>query len=128
MIARTWRGRVPVPRASAFQRHLLDTGVHDCRRLSGCVSVQVLRRDEGDWAHFLFVSLWCDMQAVAAFTNASGVRPDQAVLYEEDEAFELVPDLHATHYEIVGDSSVGLGPDETGSGPQPRSLIVVRQW
>ena len=98
MIARLWRGRVPLEHASGFQRHLLDTGVADCRRQPGCVDVLLGRRDERAWAVFLLVSVWLSADAMRAF---AGDEVELAVRYRGDDAFQLVSDRTVTHYQVV---------------------------
>lgn len=98
MIGRTWGGKVPLAHAEGFHWHLLATGVADYRQLPGCLDVRLWRRDADDWAHFLLLSVWRDMAAVRAY---AGDPPDTAVLYPEDEKFELVPDATVTHYDVL---------------------------
>lgn len=98
MIARAWGGRVPLEHARGFHRHLLETGVADYRRQPACLDVQLWRRDEDGWAHFLLLSTWRDMDAIRAY---AGQMPGLAVLYRGDEMFGLVPDTTVTHYEVL---------------------------
>jgi quinol monooxygenase YgiN len=98
MIARTWGGRVPWAHAADFHRHLLETGVADYRRQSGCLETWLWRRNADGWAHFLLVSVWRDMAAVRGY---AGSAVDSAVLYPDDARFGLVPDTTATHYEVL---------------------------
>jgi len=98
MIVRTWSGRVPVAHAEGFHAHLLATGVADYRKHSGCCDVRLWRRDDADVAIFTLVSLWTDMDAIRAY---AGEAPETAVLYPEDEAFELVPDRIVEHHLLL---------------------------
>lgn len=98
MIARTWSGKVPADHADGFYRHLIKTGVADYRRQPGCVSVALWRRREKDWVHFTLLSEWTDMAAIRSY---AGDTPEVAVLYPDDEQFQLVPDLLVTHYEVL---------------------------
>ena len=56
MIARTWYGIVPAAKADAYFEYLNKTGLPDYRGTPGNLGVTVLRRVEGDRAHFLLVS------------------------------------------------------------------------
>jgi len=98
MIARTWGGKVPLKNAPDFHQHLLNTGVRDYERQSGCREIKILRRDADDWAHFLLFSVWQSWDAIRAY---AGETPEKAVLYPDDERFCLVPDLAVSHYEIA---------------------------
>jgi heme-degrading monooxygenase HmoA len=81
----------------AYRGHLLDTGVRDYQRVSGCLEIKILRRDAEGWAHFLLFSVWESWDAIRAY---AGDAPETAVLYLDDERFGLVPDLTTSHYEV----------------------------
>jgi len=98
MIVRTWSGRVPLAHAEGFHAHLSRTGVADYRRQAGCAEIRLWRRDEAGSALFTLVSTWIGMDAIRAY---AGDRPEIAVLYPDDDRFELVPDRHVTHHELV---------------------------
>ena len=107
MIVRTWGGRVPLEHAAGFRQHLLATGVADYRRQPGCVDVQLWRRDQDWWAHFLLVSRWRDSGAVRQY---AGERPETAVLYPGDERYGLVPDTIVSHFEVLPEQPYAAGP------------------
>jgi heme-degrading monooxygenase HmoA len=98
MIARTWHGIVPADRADAYFAYLLRTGVPDYRATPGNRGVQVLRRVEGDQAHFLLISLWESMDAIKAF---AGDDVEAARYYPDDTAFLLELEPTVTHYEVL---------------------------
>jgi hypothetical protein len=98
VIARSWSGKVPVDRADGFYRHLLATGIDDYRAQPGCVDINLWRRDADGWAIFTLTSLWHDLESVRAY---AGDRPEQAVLYPDDEAYGLVPDLTVQHHAVL---------------------------
>lgn len=105
MIVRTWSGRVPLAHADLFHAHLLATGVADYRAQPGCHEVRLWRADEGAIARFTLVSIWSDMDAIRTY---AGDEPEVAVLYPDDERFELVPDRVVEHHALVlADPSVG---------------------
>jgi len=111
VIARTWGGKVPLEHGSGFHRHLLDTGVRDYQRVSGCLEIKILRRDAEGWAHFLLFSVWESWDAIRAY---AGDAPETAVLYPDDERFGLVPDLTTSHYEVgYSTSSLRQGDSRT---------------
>lgn len=98
MIARTWSGRVPHRHADRFAAHLADTGVADCLALPGCAGAEILRADHAAHVEFRLVTYWESAEAIRAF---AGDRPDVSVLYPGDEAYELDPDSHVTHHQVV---------------------------
>lgn len=98
MIARTWHGAVPAAKADAYHRYLLRTGVPDYRGTPGNRGVHVLRRIEGEVAHFLLITFWDDLAAIRAF---AGDDPTRARYYPEDDDFLLEKEPHVTHYEAL---------------------------
>ena len=103
MIARTWHGAVPAEKADAYFDYLMRTGVPGLKGTKGNRGVYVLRRNEGDQAHFFMISLWESREAIRAF---AGDDIERARYYPEDEAFLLELEPHVTHYEVL------LGPEE----------------
>ena len=97
MIARTWHGVTPAARADAYDAYLTRTGVRDCRATPGNLGVYVLRRIEGEQAHFLFISLWESYDAIRAFAGRDYQR---AVYYPEDREYLLELEPQVTHYEV----------------------------
>ena len=98
MIARSWHGAVPRERAEAYHAYLLQTGVPDLRATPGNQGVYVMRRTEGELAHFLMISLWDSLESIRAF---AGDDVERARYYAEDSDFllELAPTV--THYEVL---------------------------
>jgi hypothetical protein len=68
-IARVWRGVTAASAAADYLEYVRETGVTECLRTSGNRGVVVLRRLDGDEAHFLFLSLWEGVDAVRAFAG-----------------------------------------------------------
>jgi hypothetical protein len=97
MIARAWHGRTPAAKADAYLDFLRRTGVPDYRATPGNRAVLVLRRLEGEEAHFLLLTLWESWEGIRAF---AGEPVERAHYYPEDPQFllELEPDV--THYEV----------------------------
>lgn len=62
------------------------------------MEVRLFRREVEGWAVFLLVSLWTSMDEIRAY---AGSTPEVAVVYPEDERFELVADRRVTHYEVL---------------------------
>jgi len=87
----------PKARADEYDAYLARTGVKDCRATPGNLGVYVLRRIEGDRAHFLFISLWESYEAIQEF---AGRDVERAVYYPEDREFLLELEPEVTHYEV----------------------------
>ncbi len=98
MIARTWHGVVPASKADEYVDYLNKTGVPEYRATPGNLGVYVLRRIEGDQAHFLLLTLWDSEEAIHRF---AGPDMDKAKYYPEDEAFLLELEPNVTHYEVI---------------------------
>lgn len=98
MIARTWHGRVQAEKADAYHQYLLETGVEEYKSVAGNRGVHVLRRLEGNEAHFLLITFWESWEAIKKF---AGEDVDRAKYYLEDEAFLLELEPTVTHYEVL---------------------------
>lgn len=98
MIARTWHGRVRATDADAYHAYLLSTGVADLRATPGNRGVYVLRRIEGEEAHFVLMSLWDSRDAIRAF---AGEDIERARYYPEDATYLLELEPTVTHYDVM---------------------------
>jgi heme-degrading monooxygenase HmoA len=98
MIARTWHGRVPAAKADTYHEYLLRTGVADYAGTSGNRGVYVLRRVEGEIAHFLLITYWDSVDAIKRF---AGEDYERARYYPEDDDFLLEREPFVTHYEVL---------------------------
>jgi heme-degrading monooxygenase HmoA len=98
MIARTWHGRVAAERADDYYQYLLRTGVADYKATPGNHGVLVLRRLEGDVAHFVLTTVWDSVESVQAF---AGDRYEQARYYPEDDGYLLEREPNVMHAEVL---------------------------
>ena len=98
MIARTWHGVTPTSKADEYLQYLQRTGVPDLQATPGNRGVYVLRRIEGEHAHFLFVSLWESRKAIERFAGAD---IEQARYYPKDAGYLLEMEPRVTHYEVL---------------------------
>ena len=97
MIARVWHGVTHASRVEAYSDYLRRTGVRDTRATEGNRGVCVMRRVEGETAHFLFVSFW---ESEAAIRRFAGDEIERARYYPEDAAYLLELELNVNHYEV----------------------------
>lgn len=98
MIARTWHGKVRTEDSEAYYQYLLRTGIPDYRSTPGNLGISVLRRTDGDEAHFLLITYWESMEAIRAF---AGDEPERARYYPEDERYLLELEPLVTHYDAL---------------------------
>jgi heme-degrading monooxygenase HmoA len=98
MIARSWHGVTPAAKADEYVDYLNQTGVPDLQGTAGNRGVYVLRRIEGDRAHFLLISLWDSYDAIRAFAGAD---PEIARYYPRDREYLLELEPGVTHYEVM---------------------------
>ncbi len=106
MIARTWHGIVPSEKSDAYFDYLSQTGIPGLQKTAGNLGVYVLRRIEGDHAHFFMMSLWRTREDIRAFAGAD---IERARYYPEDETFLLERVPQVTHYEVLAGPPVAHG-------------------
>jgi heme-degrading monooxygenase HmoA len=98
VIARIWHGVTAAAKSEEYLDYLNETGVPDYRATEGNRGVYVMRRVEGDRAHFLTLSFWNSIDDVKRF---AGPDPERAKYYPADEAFLLDFEPTVGHYEVV---------------------------
>jgi heme-degrading monooxygenase HmoA len=98
MIVRIWHGITAAAKSDEYLDYLNRTGVPDYQATQGNRGVYVLRRIEGERAHFLTVSFWESMEAIKGF---AGPDPERARYYPEDEEFLLGFEPAVEHYEVL---------------------------
>jgi heme-degrading monooxygenase HmoA len=104
MIVRIWHGVTAAESSEEYRDYLSATGVPDYRATEGNLGVYVLRRLEGERAHFLTVSFWESIEAIEAF---AGSDPERARYYPRDEEYLLDFEPTVEHYEVL----VGAQPE-----------------
>jgi heme-degrading monooxygenase HmoA len=77
---------------------LHETGIPGYRATEGNRGVQILRRIEGEIAHFLVISYWESFEAIRRF---AGEEMEKAVYYPRDREFLLGLEPNVTHYELA---------------------------
>ena len=99
-IARVWHGVVPIGKADSYARYLTDDdrGVRDYLKLPGNRGVTLLKRVDGDCAHFLLISLWDSRESIAAY---AGDDIDKAQYFPFDLECLLDPEPGVAHYEVL---------------------------
>ena len=102
MIARTWSGRTKLEHAEAYLQVVRETGLTDIPRTPGNQGAWLLRREDGDEAEFLLVSLWDSFDSIRAF---AGPDVEKARYYPEDDPYLLEKAETIVHYEVVQNMS-----------------------
>jgi len=98
MIARVWHGVTNLEKADEYYEYLLRHGVPDYKSTPGNLGVHVLRRIEGDRAHFILISYWESLDSIRAF---AGGDVEAARYYPEDRDYLLELTPKVTHYEVL---------------------------
>jgi heme-degrading monooxygenase HmoA len=107
MICRMWHGRTPRSKADAYAGFLRERAIPDYRSVKGNLGVELLRRDEGEVAHFLTVTHWESEDCIRGF---AGAEPLQAKYYPEDAGYLLEFEPLVQHYQVF--ASAAGNPDE----------------
>ena len=74
------------------------TGIGDYQATEGNLGVQLLRRIEGEQAHFLIITFWESVDAIKKF---AGEDDEKARYYPEDQNFLLEFEEKVVHYEVI---------------------------
>ncbi len=97
MIARLWHGRTRLSDADKYAEFMKVQAAPDYGSVDGLERLYFLRRDEGDVAHFLLVTLWDSISSVRQF---AGVEPEKAKYYPEDDDLLLEKEETSALYEV----------------------------
>ncbi len=97
MIARLWHGRTRLSDADTYAEFMRERAAPDYGSVEGLERLYFLRRDDGDVAHFLLVTLWDSMESVRQF---AGDEPEKAKYYPEDDDFLLEKEETSALYEV----------------------------
>lgn len=98
MIARIWHGVTPKAKADEYGEYLNKTGVTDYQATAGNRGVHVLRRVDGEQAHFLILTFWDSIEAIKEF---AGEDIEKARYYPEDQDYLLEFEEKVAHYEVI---------------------------
>jgi len=96
-IMRLWHGEVAIEKADEYERFMIKKAAPDYGSVDGLIKLYFQRRNENAIAHFLLVTIWDSLEAVAKF---AGAEPELAKYYPEDDNFLLEKEKHTSMYEI----------------------------
>jgi heme-degrading monooxygenase HmoA len=97
MIARIWHGTTLAAKADEYLDFLNKRAIPDFHSTAGNKGGYILRRIEGDRAHFITLSFW---ESLDVIRNFAGVDIEKAKYYPEDKDFLLEFAPTVTHYEV----------------------------
>jgi heme-degrading monooxygenase HmoA len=97
MIVRTWHGRTSLTDADAYENFMKERAAPDYASVEGLKQLFFTRRDEGQVAHFLLVTVWDTMDAVKKF---AGDDPARAKYYPEDDRYLLEKEAHSLNHQV----------------------------
>lgn len=97
MIARIWHGATEAEKADDYLNYLKRTGLPDYRRTKGNRGAYVLRKIEGDTAHFYALSFWDSLDSIK---ELAGEDYEKAKYYPEDEKFLREFEESVQHLEV----------------------------
>jgi hypothetical protein len=98
MIARIWRGRVPVDKAEAYLELMRTVALPDYRATPGNLGAWRLHRIEGEVALIEMVTLWSSLEAIKAF---AGEDVERAKYYDFDDDYLLEKPERVEHFEAT---------------------------
>lgn len=101
MIARMWHGATRAEHSDEYLGYLHETGIPGYRAVEGNRGVQILRRIEGDVAHFLLISYWDSLDAIRRFAGEDVLK---ALYYPRDREFLLELEPNVVHYEVAAEA------------------------
>jgi antibiotic biosynthesis monooxygenase (ABM) superfamily enzyme len=96
IITRIWHGRTKAEHAAEYLEFLIKTGVADYKNTPGNLSVEILRRIDGDVCHFWTVTKWDRIENIKKF---AGEDYEKAKYYEADKQYLLEFEPHVIHCE-----------------------------
>ena len=100
MIARIWKGDVPLERSDEYLKRMRTVAIPDYRSTEGNQGAYALRHEHEDRAEFLMLTLWDSRESIKAF---AGDDISVAKYYDFDAEILLGMNPHVDHFEIYDD-------------------------
>lgn len=98
MILRMWRAQSTLENADRYIQHATKRVFPALRAIQGHRGAYLLRRNVGDTAELVVLTLWESMEAVRKF---AGAEPNCAVVEPEARAALTSFDDSVTHFEVI---------------------------
>jgi heme-degrading monooxygenase HmoA len=96
IITRIWHGITKAEQSDEYLEYVINTGVADYKKTEGNLSVEILRRVDGDICHFWTVTKWDSFENIKKF---AGEDYEKARYYPEDAEFLLEFEPNVIHCE-----------------------------
>ncbi|MCK5574232.1 MAG: hypothetical protein KAI28_00385, partial [Sphingomonadales bacterium] len=96
-IMRLWHGKVAIEKADDYEKFMVEKAAPDYGSVDGLIKLYFQRRDEGEEAHFLLVTIWDSLASIKKF---AGAEPELAKYYAEDDDFLLEKEKYTTMYDV----------------------------
>ena len=100
MIARIWKGEVPLDRSDEYLERMRTVAIPDYKSTPGNRGAYCLHRLHDNRAEFLMLTFWESREAIKAF---SGDDISVAKYYDFDAEVLLEKVPHSDHYEMYAD-------------------------
>ena len=97
MIARIWRGEVPLNRAAEYLERMRDVALPDYRSTEGNLGAYILTRSLASSAEFLMLTFWESEDAIKAF---AGDDIEVAKYYDFDAKVLLAMVPYVDHFRL----------------------------
>lgn len=97
MIARIWKGEVPLDRSDEYLQRMRTVAIPDYRSTEGNKGAFALRRLHGDRAEFLMLTFWESLESIEAFAGGD-ISIAKYYDFDTEVLLEMAP--NADHYEI----------------------------
>src|SRR5262245_42359375 len=98
VVAREWKGRVPVAKADEYYGYLVEAGIKQLRAIPGSLGVEVLRRKDGDAVQFTVISYWVSREAIEAYAGKDIDKPHHL---PKDAEYLLELPTRVIHYNVA---------------------------
>ena len=99
VIARLWRGIVPIPKADAYLDYLSDFGLRDYETYDGFGGAHLMRAATSTMVEIVLLSFWHSWQSIIAYTGSD---PEKARYYPYDLECLINPARSVEHCEVSG--------------------------
>jgi len=100
MIARIWKGEVPLDRSDEYLERMRKVAIPDYRSTDGNRGAFALRRLHEDRAEFLMLTFWDSLESIEAFAGAD-ISVAKYYDFDAEVLLEMVP--AADHFEMYED-------------------------
>lgn len=97
MIARLWKGRVPIEHSRDYLDLMRTVALPDYQSTPGNRGAFALRLEERDQAKFLMLTFWDSLQAIETFAGQDATTA-KYYDFDPDHLIEMVP--RASHWEM----------------------------